>query len=258
MFEKTKYFIIDLDGTFYVGDTLIPGADVCLRRIEQAGRDYCFFSNNSSHSVGQIRARLKRMGFPVPREKVLLSSYVCAEYILREYPGRTVYLLGNAYLRACMRQMGVPLTERDPDIVLAGFDTQLTYARVRDACLYLQRGAVFLATHADLKCSVPGGFIPDAGSILAMLTACTQRQPTVIGKPMQPTVEYLTQKLGCRCEELVFVGDRLETDIRIGVDYGAPTVLVMTGVTDENTLRASQIRPTLTLPSLADLSAYLE
>ena len=257
MFEQTKYFIVDLDGTFYRGDEPIPGAADCLRRIVETGRDYCFFSNNSSHSTAQICVRLARMGFPTPPEKVLLSSGVSAEYIRRRYPGKTVFLLGNANLYEIIRQAGIPVVQNDPDIVLAGFDTDMTYTRMSDACRFLARGAVFLATHADLNCSTPDGFIPDAGAIQAMLIASTGRQPTVLGKPMPPTMEYLTRKLHCRREELAFIGDRLETDIRIGLDNGVPAILVMSGVTDAQTLRESAIRPTLVLPAMGDLIPYL-
>ena len=257
MFERTEYFIVDLDGTFYRLDEAIPGAADCLRRIRAVGKDFCFFSNNSSHSAGQICARLARMGFPVPQEKVLLSSDVAAEYVLREYPGKTVFLLGNANLYEIFRQKGVPLVTDNPDIVMAGFDTDLTYARMCDACRFLADGAIFLATHADLNCSTPYGYMPDAGAIQAMLIASTGRCPTVLGKPMRPTLDYLTQKLHCRAEALCFIGDRLETDIQIGADNGLPTVLVMSGVTDEATLQKSAIRPTLTLPAMGDLIAYL-
>ena len=257
MFERTEYFVVDLDGTFYRGEQPIPGAADCLRRIEETGKNYCFFSNNSSHSVAQICARLARMDFPVPQEKVLLSSDVAAEYVLREYPGKTVFLLGNANLYGIFRRKGVPLVTDDPDIVMAGFDTDMTYARMRDACRFLANGAIFLATHADLNCSTPDGYMPDAGAIQAMLIASTGRRPTVLGKPMQPTLDYLTQKLHCRREALCFIGDRLETDIQIGTDNGLPTVLVMSGVTDEAMLRESAIRPTLTLPAMGDLIGYL-
>ncbi|MBQ7542802.1 MAG: HAD-IIA family hydrolase [Clostridia bacterium] len=257
MFEKTKYFIIDMDGTFYLGDTIIPGSDACLRRIEQTGRDYFFFSNNSSNSVDICCARLAKLGFPTPREKVMLSSFVAAEYILREYPGRTVYLLGNANLYDCMRSAGVPLVQENPDIVLLGFDTDLTYERIRKACRYLANGAIYLATHPDVNCPTADGFIPDTGSMIELFAASTGRRPTVLGKPMLPTVEYLMNKLSCTREELAFVGDRLETDIRVGVDHGVPAVLVMSGVTDDEILRRSTIRPTLTLPALRDLASYL-
>lgn len=257
MFERTKYFIVDMDGTVYLDDAMIPGVDDCLRRIEESGRGYYFFSNNSSNSIDLICDRLRRVGIPTPREKVLLSSYVAAEHILREHPGKKVYLLGNENLRQVMLETGVPLVLEDPDIVLLGFDTDLTYQRIWDACRYLAAGALFYATHPDVNCPVAGGFKPDTGAMIEMFAASTGRRPIVLGKPTMATVDYLTRTLHCLPTELAFIGDRLETDIRIGADRGIPTVLVLTGATDEALLAASPIYPTLVLPSMAELSYYL-
>lgn len=257
MFERTKYFIIDMDGTFYLGDTLIPGADDCLRRIVESGRDYFFFSNNSSNSIETCRARLAKIGFPVPRDKVMLSSYVAAQTVNRDYPGKTVYLLGNRNLFDVFREKLVPLTQDDADIVMLGFDTDLTYERIRKACRMIADGAVYMATHPDVNCPTADGYIPDTGSMIEMIAASTGRYPIVLGKPMTPTVDYLTETLSCSREELAFVGDRLETDIRVGTDHGVPSVLVLSGVTDEQTARESSIRPDLILPSLRELAAFL-
>ena len=257
MFAGTKYFIIDMDGTFYLGDTLIPGADDALREIERSGRGYYFYTNNSSNSLETCTERLRHIGFPTPREKVLMSSYVAAEHILHHHPGKTVYLLGNGNLRNVMLETGVPLVEDDPDIVLLGFDTELTYQRIWDACRFLANGALYYATHPDVNCPVVGGFKPDTGAMIEMFAASTGRRPVVLGKPMQPTVDYLMRTLHCRSDELAFIGDRLETDIRIGTDRGIPTILVMTGATDDAILAASAIRPMLVLPSIAQLPQYL-
>ena len=257
MFERTKYFIIDMDGTLYLGDTLIPGAEDCLRRIRETGRDYFFFSNNSSNSIDICCARLAHIGFPVPREKIMLSSYVAALTVKRDYPGKSVYLLGNKNLYDVFREMEVPLTQEDADVVMLGFDKDLTYERIRKACRMIANGAVFMATHPDVNCPTPDGYIPDTGAMIEMFAASTGKYPRVLGKPMTPTVDYLTQTLSCTREELAFVGDRLETDIRVGTDHGVPTVLVLSGVTDEKMAAQSPIRPDLIVPSLRELAAYL-
>ena len=238
MFEDTKYFIVDMDGTFYLGDTLIPGADEALRYVERTGRSYYFYTNNSSNSIETCRARLRHIGFVF-------------------HPGKTVYLLGNENLRQVMVETGVPLVQDSPDIVLLGFDTDLTYQRIWDACRFLTNGALYYATHPDVNCPIAGGFKPDTGAMIEMFAASTGRRPVVLGKPMQPTVDYLTRKLRCRPQELAFVGDRLETDIRIGAQRGIPTVLVLSGATDEAVLAASGLQPTVVLSSLADLPHYL-
>ena len=188
----------------------------------------------------------------------MLSSYVAAQTVKRDYPGKRVYLLGNRNLYDVFREMNVPLTqEDDADIVMLGFDTDLTYERIRKACRMLVGGAVYMATHPDVNCPTPDGFVPDTGSMIEMFAASTGRYPAVLGKPMTPTVDYLTETLRCTRDELAFVGDRMETDIRIGADHGIPTVLVLSGVTDEKTARESQIRPDLIVPSMRELANYL-
>lgn len=257
MFEKTKYFIVDMDGTFYLGDSMISGADSFLRKVRDCGKDYFFFSNNSSNSVEVCRERLAKIGFPVEEDKVLLSSFVATQYIKRNYPGKSVYLLGNERLYRYFREAEIELTDENPDIVVLGFDTTLTYERINKACNYIARGAVYLATHPDVNCPTKTGFMPDVGAMIEMIAASTGKRPTVLGKPMTATVDYLTEKLSCERDELVFIGDRLETDIRIGMDHDIPSVLVFSGVTDEKILAQSDIKPTLSVPSLGDLSAYL-
>ena len=140
---------------------------------------------------------------------------------------------------------------------MLGFDTDLTYERVRKACRMIANGAVYMATHPDVNCPTPDGFVPDTGSMIEMFAASTGRRPQVLGKPMTPTVDYLTETLSCSRDELAFVGDRLETDIRIGTDHGIPSVLVLSGVTDEDLARRTPIHPDLILPSLRELAEYL-
>ena len=259
LFEKTKFFIVDMDGTFYLGNNIIPGADDALRAVQESGRDYYFFSNNSSHSVETCRSRLERIGFPVPADKVILSTFVAGRFLLREYPGKPVYLLGNSNLYALFRSMGVPIAtgETDAQIVMLGFDTDLTYARIRTACDLIRAGKPFFATHPDVNCPVPGGFIPDAGAMIEMFYASTGVRPRILGKPMTASVDYLTRRLLCERDELAFIGDRLETDIRIGTDHNIPTVLVLSGATTAEMAQRSSIRPTLILSSLAELPRYL-
>ena len=168
-----------------------------------------------------------------------------------------MYLLGNSNLYDVFREMDVPLTQEDADIVMLGFDKDLTYERIRKACRMIANGAVFMATHPDVNCPTPDGYIPDTGAMIEMFAASTGKYPQVLGKPMKATVDYLTQTLSCSRDELAFVGDRLETDIRVGTDHGVPAVLVLTGVTDEEAVRQSSIRPDLILPSLRDLADYL-
>ena len=249
-FSKTKYFIIDMDGTFYLDGNLIDGALDFLARVKQLGKDFFFFTNNSSNNVEVCRQKLAKMGCEVPPEKIIISSHVTADFLNRNRKGKTVYLLGNERLTADFEAAGVPLVKEKPDIVVLGFDTTLTYQKLWDACRYIANGAQYIATHPDLNCPTADGFMPDTGSMMALVKASTGKEPLVMGKPYRYTVEYLTNRLGCAPDELCFIGDRLETDILIGQKHNIPSVLVLTGVTDRDTYKKSDIRATLVCDSL--------
>ena len=249
-FSKTKYFIIDMDGTFYLDGNLIDGALDFLARVKQLGKDFFFFTNNSSNNVEVCRQKLAKMGCEVPPEKIIISSHVTADFLNRNRKGKTVYLLGNERLTADFEAAGVPLVKEKPDIVVLGFDTTLTYQKLWDACRYIANGAEYIATHPDLNCPTADGFMPDTGSMMALVKASTGKEPLVMGKPYRYTVEYLTNRLGCAPDELCFIGDRLETDILIGQKHNIPSVLVLTGVTDRDAYKKSDIRATLVCDSL--------
>ena len=256
-FSKTKYFIIDMDGTFYLDGNLIDGALDFLARVKQLGKDFFFFTNNSSNNVEVCRQKLAKMGCEVPPEKIIISSHVTADFLNRNRKGKTVYLLGNERLTADFGAAGVPLVKENPDIVVLGFDTTLTYQKLWDACRYIANGAQYIATHPDLNCPTADGFMPDTGSMMALVKASTGKEPLVMGKPHRYTVEYLTHRLGCAPDELCFIGDRLETDILIGQKHNIPSVLVLTGVTDRDTYKKSDIRATLVCDSLQAFAEVL-
>ncbi len=257
LFEKTKYFIIDMDGTFYLDGNLIDGAMDFLTRVKELGKDFYFFTNNSSNNVAVCREKLRKMGCEVAEDKVIISSHVTTDYLNRFHKGKTVYLLGNERLTADFEAAGIPLVNAAPDIVVLGFDTTLTYQKLWDACRYIADGALYIATHPDLNCPTADGFMPDTGSMIAMIRASTGKEPLVMGKPHRYTVDYLTAYLGCTREELCFIGDRLETDILIGQKHNIPSVLVLTGVTDLAAYEKSEIRASAVEASLKSFAARL-
>lgn len=257
IFEKTKYFIIDMDGTFYLDGNIIEGSDKFIEKVRATGRDFYFFTNNSSNNVEVCRAKLEKMGFPVDENRVIISSHVAADYLNRNYPGKRVFLLGNERLTGDMKAAGINLVEKDPDIVLLGFDTTLTYQKMWDAVRFIDSGAVYIATHPDMNCPTADGYMPDTGSMIELFAASTGKRPLVLGKPMTATVDYITKLLDCDAYELCFIGDRLATDIAIGADHGIPCVLVFSGVTTPEEYERSPIRATLAVDDLKSLSAYL-
>lgn len=257
IFAKTKYFIIDMDGTFYLSGNIIEGAKDFIDKVRETGRDFYFFTNNSSNNVEVCRDKLEKMGFPVDEKRVIVSSHVAAAHLNKYYKGKRVYLLGNERLTGDMINAGINLVDENPDIVLLGFDTTLTYEKIRKAANYIANGAIYLATHPDYNCPMADGFMPDTGSMIEMFAASTGKRPEVLGKPMTATVDYITDMLNCERDELAFVGDRLMTDIAIGMNHNIPCALVYSGVTTPEEYESSDIRASVAVKDLKALGDYI-
>ena len=246
-----------MDGTFYLSGRLIDGADKFIDCLLRSGRDYRFFTNNSSNNVQVCREKLERMGFPVAEDKVIISSHVTIDHLKKHYPGKRIYLLGNERLTADFEAAGLCLDETAPEVVVLGFDTTLTYQKIHRAATLISAGLPYIATHPDVNCPTADGFMPDTGSMIEMFAASTGRRPLVMGKPTVHTVDYMTSLLGCERDEIAFVGDRLATDIAIGASHSIPTALVLTGVTSIEEYRLSGIRASVVVKDLASLADYL-
>ncbi len=258
MFKNTKYFIIDMDGTFYLGDKIIPGASDFINHIKSRGKDFYFFTNNSSHDARECMVKLDKIGFPTPEDKIIISSHVAIDFIKRNRKGKSVYLLGNEnFTRDCLKA-GLELTNENPDIVLLGFDTTLTYEKINRAANLLAEGKEYIATHPDKNCPLADGFMTDTGSMIEMFYASAGRRPDIIvGKPYSYTVDYVTNNLGCERDEICFIGDRLETDIAIGMKNGTKSALVYSGVTTPEMYEKSNIKATVAADNLYSLCEYI-
>ena len=258
IFNKTKFFIIDMDGTFYLDGNIIPGSVDFLNTVKAKGKDFCFFTNNSSNNVEVCKNKLQNMGYPVDSDKIVISSHVTIDFLKQNRAGKKIFLLGNERLTADFENAGIELVNDNPDIVVLGFDTTLTYEKMRKACKYIANGCEYIATHPDFNCPTADGFMPDTGSMMALFKASTGREPDMImGKPHKYTVDYLTNYLDCQRDELCFIGDRLETDILIGQNHNIPSVLVLTGVTDMALYNESKISASIVADSLKALADEL-
>lgn len=254
--RKKKVFVFDMDGTFYLGKQLIPGALDCLHNLQALQKKALFFTNNSSQNAEFYQKKVRQMGLAAGEVLVYTSGDVLTFYLEKNHPGARVYLVGTDSLAQTLLARGVILAEQDVDVVAVGFDTSLEYRKVEKACTLLRRGAVFLATNPDLNCPVENGFMPDCGSICAMLTASTGKEPVYLGKPYLTTLEFLVQKTGYQPAEMVVVGDRLYTDIAFGQKAGLTSVLVYSGETSPADLEKEQnkcFQPDYAFPSLLEL-----
>ncbi|WP_094551918.1 HAD-IIA family hydrolase [Petroclostridium xylanilyticum] len=256
--KKVKCFILDMDGTFYLGDKLIDGSIDFINSLGKYNKEFYFFTNNSSKNAEFYQNKLKKMGCNVEDGKVLISNQVIIKHIKQYMPGKKVYLLGTEYLLSDFTKAGIEITEDVPDLVVVGFDTTLQYDRLSKACDFIRNGIPVLAVNPDFNCPTEKGFIPDCGSICALITASTGVVPVFFGKPSQYTLQYILDYTGFQEREIAFIGDRLYTDMAIGKDNEAVTILVLSGETKEEDLAKSNIKPNLVFNSLKEIKAVLD
>ena len=257
LLDKVKLFVLDMDGTFYLGDRRIDGALDFIHKVKETGRDVIFFTNNSSKNGSMYREKLAAMDCPITKDRIMTSGDVTAAYLKSKYPGKKVYLVGTPALEAVFREEGICLTEEKPEVVVIGFDMTLTYEKLERACTYIREGAVFLATHKDINCPTETGFIPDCGAICAAITLSTGVLPRYLGKPCRETLDMVLQRTGYNKDEIAFVGDRIYTDVATGVNNGALGILVLSGETKRADIAASEVQPDGVFESLKEMLEYL-
>ncbi len=251
-------FMIDMDGTVYKGGELIPGATDFIADLKARGIPFVFLTNNSSHSRSYYYDKLIRMGFDVSMENVLTSNIATMRFVLSERPGKRVYVVGSEDVADEVRKAGVDVVEEDPDIVYLTFDRSITYDKINKAYKALMKGAELIATHPDDVCPTETDYDIDIGPFIRMFEEMCQTKAVIIGKPNRLMLEMAALEMGIDPSGTVMVGDRLYTDMRMGIDAGISTILVLSGETSRADLEASDIEPTYVLDSVSDISSILE
>ncbi len=249
-------YIFDLDGTIYLGESLLPTVGDTINRLRRLGKRTVFLSNNPTHFRQDQAAKLTRLGLSTPPEDVINSSIVMVDFLRRHMPSARLFVIGEEPLQTELRQAGFELSD-DPDrieAVIASFDRTFVYRKLQIAFDAIRAGARFFATNADRYCPVPGGGQPDAAAIIAAVEACTNTKiEAVVGKPSHYMAEAILGLLDLPPDRAIMTGDRLETDVQMGLNAGMAAALALTGATREADLAASAIRPTYVLHQLADL-----
>jgi 4-nitrophenyl phosphatase len=253
-----RCFLLDMDGTFYLGERPLPGAARFIDVLTTQGKDFLFLTNNSSKHRGLYAEKISRMGVPIPDSKVFTSGEATALY-LRKPDGPTIlYVVGTPALEEEFCKHGYTLDEESPQAVVLGFDTTLTYAKLWKLCDFVRAGLPYIATHPDFNCPTETGFMPDIGAIIAFVMASTGREPDVIiGKPNHIIVDMVARKLNLPLSSLAMIGDRLYTDIALGSTSGITTVLVLSGETRLEDLKDSAFQPTVIEENLGTVADRL-
>ena len=272
MIRRIDGFIFDLDGTVYLGESALPGAVEAIHQLRRRHKRVVSVSNKPLEPRQSYAQKLTRLGIPTHPDEVITSGFVLGRHLAQTAPELRLYVLGEPNLLEELRGHGLTvvdeLLDQDPkqvispegiDAVVVAFDRTLDYRKLNTAYQALRRGARFLATNADKACPMPGGSIPDAGATIAALEHITGRRVELVaGKPSPLITQVAMQQLGLPAERCMMVGDRLETDIRMGQQAGMATAVVLTGVSRRTDAEKLVPPPDLILANLGELPALID
>jgi HAD superfamily hydrolase (TIGR01450 family) len=253
---RIRGFLLDMDGTLYIGGEAVPGAVAFMATLARSRRPHLVLTNNSSAARSRYRERLGRLGMPVPLSAVLTSGGASAEWLAASTSLRRPFVLGTRALTNECRRAGLAPANAAPetaDCVLLGYDTGVTYASLTEACLLVASGLPYYATHADRTCISPRGLLPDAGALIAAIEVTTGRTPIVLGKPEASMVEAGLRRLGTSVDETLILGDQLDTDMMLGQRSGMFSVLTLTGEAARRGREYENVRPDLTVAHPGEL-----
>ncbi|OGN90173.1 MAG: HAD family hydrolase [Chloroflexi bacterium RBG_13_48_10] len=257
--STVRGFLLDMDGTFYLDDRLLEGALRFIDLLCEQSKEFLFLTNNSSKHRRQYAQKISRLGLPIAEESVLTSGEATALYLREQVQGADIYLVGTPSLEDEFRQHGFRLVQQNPQFLVLGFDTTLTYQKLWTLCDFVRAGVPYIATHPDFNCPTEKGFMPDVGAMIAFVKAATGRQPDlVVGKPNRLIVDAAALKMNLPVNQLAMIGDRLYTDIALGQTSGIVTVLVLSGETKLEDLENSPYKPDYIFQNLAGVADWLE
>ena len=257
LISRIKLYLLDLDGTLYIGDRLFSFTAELLREIRRTGRQYLFMTNNSSKSVADYVKKLARFGIGAVPGDFITSSQATAYYLHAHHEGKRLYVCGTESLKSELSREGFRIVT-DPvpaECIVMGFDTELTFQKLRDVSwLLTARPRIpYIATNGDLVCPTEFGFVPDCGSVCGMIKTATGRTPHVIGKPSPLMPELAMARLGCARADTAVVGDRIYTDVKSGLNAGITGILVLSGETTREILERSVDKPDLVLRDCGEI-----
>lgn len=260
--ENIKCYLLDMDGTFYLGDELIEGSLEFLDLLKRQNKDYIFLTNNSSKNSHAYQMKLEALGCKVDASRVFTSGEATTIYLSGLKKNARVFLLGTALLEEEFEKAGFQVVKErneNPDYVVLGFDTTLTYEKLWIACDYIREGVEYIATHPDYNCPLKDGkFMPDAGAMIDMIAGSTGIRPHIVGKPNKGIIDAICAKYDLNKEDIAMVGDRLYTDIKTGMNADITSVLVLSGETSMDDYKASDVVADYIYPSLKELGEDLD
>lgn len=250
--------MLDMDGTIYLSDRLFEETKPFLELLEKQGKRFLFLTNNSSKGVEEYLEKLRKMGLPAREDCLLTSGMATISYLQNYLSSREIFLCGTPSLTKDFEQAGFCVNTEHPKAVVIAFDTTLDYAKLHHICDLVRSGLPYFATHPDVNVPLSGGLAPDVGCVISFVKTSTGREPDkIIGKPNAELVETASVLTGIDKSEIAMVGDRLATDIMLGINAGVSSVLVLSGVTSEKEAKESSVKPDYIFKNIDEITKIL-
>ncbi len=250
--KNVKCFVLDMDGTIYLGKNLFPFTINFLDKVKESGREFFFFTNNSSKNAGSYIKKLFDMGIVIDERQMMISNHVIMKF-LNESNVKSAYVLGTEDFMEDIKSCEIKIDKENADCVILAFDTTLTYEKLCIATDLIRRGKPLFGVNEDLNCPTEDGFIPDCGSMAKLLCATTGAECEFFGKPTKRTQEYIINHTGYKDSEIAIIGDRIYTDIKTAKGSDILSILVLSGETKLDDLEKSDIKPDIVLDDISKL-----
>ena len=255
---RVKGFLLDLDGTLYLGDRLFEQTPAFIETLGRLGLPFVCLTNNSSANANDYLKKLNAMGVGVVAEQVMTSGDATIHYLLSATEHRSAYVVGTEALRRSFVEAGIVLDESDPDCLVLGYDTTVDYQKLCVATRLLFAEKPYYATHPDKTCITEAGLLPDIAATIAGLQAVTGRSPMILGKPELAIVEAAAARIGVAKDDLAMVGDQLDTDMTMAKRHGLLGILLLSGETSAQRAKSDPLKPDLVLDGIGELAALLD
>jgi len=251
--KPVESWLTDMDGVLVHEERAIPGASEFIASLQASGKKFLVLTNNSIFTPRDLRARLLAGGIDVPEQAIWTSALATAQFLDDQRSSGTAYVIGEAGLTTALHEIGYVLTERAPDYVVLGETRTYSFEAITRAIRLVTGGARFIATNPDPTGPSAEGPLPATGSVAALITRATGVAPYFVGKPNPLMMRSALNRIEAHSETSVMIGDRMDTDVRSGLEAGLQTILVLSGISGADTAERFPYRPTLVIESIAKL-----
>ncbi len=252
-----KAWLTDMDGVLVKENRAIPGAQEFLDALRENDLPFLVLTNNSIFTNRDLSARLQASGLDVPEDHIWTSANATAAFLAQQSPESSAYVIGEAGLTTALHHAGYIMTDQDPEYVVLGETRTYDFNAITRAIRLLEKGAKFIATNPDVTGPSDEGTLPATGAVAAMITAATGREPYFVGKPNPVMIRAGLNQIGAHSEGAAMIGDRMDTDVKAGVEAGLRTHLVLTGSTKTEDIEKFPFRPAVIASSIADIIRFV-